>query len=159
MAGKCGRSGEGLIYSPGVVSVQFSQSAAIGPDRADDLLDVLLHQLKKYNELNRLLRQERDAVRAGDLGARRQLSGLRQRLEEQLLALEGDYRRVKTAIARQIGLDDMDFATLAGCLPPEPAAFLRRAYSELYAAAQETAALRAEVSDETRRVMEPDRVF
>jgi len=151
LAGTHWRYGEGFTYSPEVVSVQLKQDVAISPDAAADLLDVLLRKLRKTNEMSSLLRQEREATWAGDRDACHRLRGLRQRLQEQLLALEGEYRRAKQEIAHQVGLDDMDFATLAGCLPPEPAAFLRRAGLELSAAVREAAALGAEIGAETAR--------
>jgi len=131
--------------------VQFNQGVAISPDATADLLDVLLRKLKKTNEMSSLLRQERDAAGAGDRDTCHRLCGLRQRLQEQLAVLEDEYQREKQAIARQVGLDDMDIATLAGCLPPEAAVFLRRAYTELRVAARDLGTLGDAVKAEYAR--------
>lgn len=131
--------------------MQFRQNGVVGPEAAADLLDVLLRRLKKCHEVNRVLRQERDAARAGERTAGGHLPELRSRLQEQMAVLENEYQRARRNVARQVGLDDMDFATLLGCLTPEPAAFLRRAGNELAAAGKEMTALREEIEAELSR--------
>ncbi len=134
-------------FSPGGDTLSFTvfSQAAEELDLAADLIDVLLLKLKKLTEMRRFMLQELKAIEGQNADLLLLVLNQRQALMEQVMAIDLDFRHLKSLVARRYYLDDLDFDALLSLLPPDQAEYLRQANNNLLSIARSLSRLGEEI--------------